>query len=161
MADAMGAPCVLHSGEPDPLNQRVRGSSPWRRTYLDRRRPAGSLIKRILLVGVDLVWVRPGRGYGLMVRSPSSSSGGAVAAAAWRGSTACGAGRTSCARPAGRARRWLPLLGGPGRAARWCRFGGEHDAGVAEHGLHGLELVTGGQGQAGRAVSQVVQPDRW
>ena len=38
--------------------------------------------------------------------------------------------------------------------------GGEHDAGVAEHRLYGFEVVAGGQGQAGRAVAQVMQPDR-
>lgn len=38
--------------------------------------------------------------------------------------------------------------------------GGEHDAGVAEHRLHNFEVIVGGQGQAGRAVAQVMQPDR-
>ena len=38
--------------------------------------------------------------------------------------------------------------------------GGEHDAGVAQHRLYGFEVVGGGEGQAGRAVAQVVQPDR-
>ena len=37
---------------------------------------------------------------------------------------------------------------------------GEHDAGMVEHRLHGLEIVAGGRGQAGRAVAQVMQPDR-
>lgn len=38
--------------------------------------------------------------------------------------------------------------------------GGEHDAGVAEHRLYDFEVVAGGEGQAGRAVAQVMQPDR-
>lgn len=38
--------------------------------------------------------------------------------------------------------------------------GGEHDAGVTKHHLHGLEVVAGGEGQAGRAVAQAMQPDR-
>jgi hypothetical protein len=40
------------------------------------------------------------------------------------------------------------------------RVGGEHDAGVAEHHLHDFEVVAGGEGQAGRAVAQVMRPDR-
>lgn len=39
-------------------------------------------------------------------------------------------------------------------------FGGEHDTGVTEQVLHGFEVVPGGQREAGRAVAQVVQPDR-
>lgn len=38
--------------------------------------------------------------------------------------------------------------------------GGEHDAGMPEHGLHGLEVIAGGQREGGGAVAQVVQPDR-
>jgi hypothetical protein len=41
------------------------------------------------------------------------------------------------------------------------RVRGQHDAGVSEQRLDGLEVSAGGQGEAGRAVSQVVQPDRW
>jgi hypothetical protein len=37
---------------------------------------------------------------------------------------------------------------------------GEHDAGVPEHRLHDLQVVARGQGQARRAVPQVVQPDQ-
>lgn len=39
--------------------------------------------------------------------------------------------------------------------------GGEHDAGMVEHCLHGLEVVAGGRGQAGvadRAVEQLAEP---
>jgi hypothetical protein len=43
---------------------------------------------------------------------------------------------------------------------RGIGVGGQHDAGVAEHVLYDLQVHFGGQGEGGRAVPQVVQPDR-
>ena len=43
---------------------------------------------------------------------------------------------------------------------RGVGVGGQHDAGVAEHVLHDVQVHPGGQGQRGRAVPKVVQPDR-
>jgi len=49
--------------------------------------------------------------------------------------------------------------------ATWGRLGvgvgGEHDAGVPEHVLDDVQVGSGGQGEAGGAVPQVVQPDGW
>jgi hypothetical protein len=40
------------------------------------------------------------------------------------------------------------------------RVGGEHDAGVTELILDRLEVGAGGVGKAGRAVPEIMQPDR-
>jgi hypothetical protein len=39
-------------------------------------------------------------------------------------------------------------------------IGGGDDGGVSEEVLDGLEVGAGGEGEAGHAVAQVVQPDR-
>ncbi len=38
--------------------------------------------------------------------------------------------------------------------------GGQHDAGVAQHFLHHPQVHPRGQGQRGRAMPQIMQPDR-
>jgi len=49
----------------------------------------------------------------------------------------------------------------PGWQDAGVGVGGEHDAGVAELVLDGFEVGAGAVGEAGGAVSQVVQPHGW
>jgi hypothetical protein len=54
------------------------------------------------------------------------------------------------------------VLGALARDLRYDRdvgVGGEHDAGMPELFLHDFEVGSGLQGEAGRTVPQVVQPD--